>query len=80
MSTDRSAKIRSLIQTLAKNGELQPGHDESLFESGLLDSFSLPDLISGLEQEFNVKIPDSDLSPRRFDTIARIEAYLDSRS
>ncbi len=80
MSTDRSAKIRSLIQTLAKNGELQPGLDESLFESGLLDSFSLPDLISGLEQEFNVKIPDSDLSPRRFDTIARIEAYLDSRS
>jgi len=52
------------------------GDEDSLFESGLLDSFALPDLVSGLEKEFSFKVPDSDLTPRKFETIARIEAYL----
>ena len=56
-----------------------PGPDESLFDSGTLDSFTLPDLVTGLEREFNVSIPDSDLVPERFDTVARIEAYLNER-
>ena len=50
--------------------------EESLFESGLLDSFALPDLVSALEAEFSIKVPDRDLNPRKFDSIARIEAYL----
>ena len=54
--------------------------EESLFESGLLDSFALPDLVSALEQEFAIKIPDRDLNPRKFDSIARIEAYLEEHS
>jgi D-alanine--poly(phosphoribitol) ligase subunit 2 len=53
--------------------------DESLFESGLLDSFALPDLVSALEQEFKIKVPDSDLNPRKFDSISRIESYLADR-
>jgi acyl carrier protein len=51
--------------------------EESLFESGLLDSFALPDLVSALEQEFSIRVPDRDLNPRKFDSIARIEAYLE---
>jgi acyl carrier protein len=57
-----------------------PAPDESLFGSGALDSFTLPDLVSGLEQEFKIRIPDSDLVPERFDTVAKIEAYLDKRA
>ena len=56
--------------------DINPEPDESLFSSGLLDSFSLPDFVSGLEQEFGVKVPDSDLSARKFDTIEKTEDYL----
>ena len=56
-----------------------PTPDESLFDSGTLDSFTLPDLVTGLEEEFGVSIPDSDLVPERFDSINKIEAYLDSK-
>jgi acyl carrier protein len=56
--------------------DLTPGPDESLFESGLLDSFALPELMTALERAFSIKIPDSDLSPRKFDSLARIEAYV----
>ena len=73
------ADIVAVIQSVAPEKSLDPALDDSLFESGLLDSFALPDLVTALEQKFGVKIPDSDLIPRKFDTIARIQAYLDSR-
>ena len=53
--------------------------DEQLFETGVLDSFGLPDLVAGLEKEFGVSIPDSDLRPKNFASIAQIEEYLASR-
>ena len=54
--------------------------NESLFESGLLDSFALPDLVSAIEEEFSIKVPDRDLNPRKFDSVARIEAYLEEHA
>jgi acyl carrier protein len=67
-----------LLKVLKKvtDQPLTIGDEDSLFESGLLDSFALPDLVSALEEEFSFKVPDSDLNPRKFDSIARIEAYL----
>ena len=76
---DRRAKIIELIQKVTKKDTV-PASDESLFDSGLLDSFALPDLVSALEAEFSIEIPDSDLNPRKFASIERIEEYLDSRA
>lgn len=50
--------------------------DESLFDSGVLDSFGLQDLVTELEKAFGLSIPDSDLTPRKFDSIERIEEYI----
>jgi acyl carrier protein len=77
MTTQR--KIIEILRQIAGK-PIDPSPDESLFESGLLDSFSLADLVAELEREFAVKIPDSDLKPRKFDTVERIEAYLASRN
>ncbi len=76
---DRRNKIIEIIKTVTKKDSV-PAAEESLFDSGLLDSFALPDLVSALEQEFAISIPDSDLNPRKFDSIERIEEYLDSRA
>jgi acyl carrier protein len=72
---DRVLKVLKTITT----EPLPADADESLFESGLLDSFALPDLVSALESEFSIKIPDSDLNPRKFDSISRIESYIAAR-
>lgn len=74
----KQAGILKVIHAVA-DVDIDPTPDESLFDSGTLDSFTLPDLVSGLEEEFGVSIPDSDLVPERFDTIHKIEAYLDSK-
>jgi acyl carrier protein len=76
---NHQTKIVELLRQVAGK-PIDPSPEESLFESGLLDSFSLTDLVSGLEREFAIRIPDSDLTPRKFDTVARIEAYVAARS
>ena len=71
-------KITSALRAVTKNDPV-PDADESLFESGYLDSFALPDLVSELEKQFAIKIPDSDLNPRKFESVSRIEAYIRSQ-
>ena len=74
--SSRRQRLRKLVQEIA--GKPAPEDEqESLFESGLLDSFALPDLVSAIEKEFALKVPDSDLNPRKFDSIARMDAYLE---
>ncbi len=79
MADSTHERVLKVLQGVATQ-PLPSDPDESLFESGLLDSFALPDLVSALEQEFKIKVPDSDLNPRKFDSISRIESYLASRA
>jgi acyl carrier protein len=76
---NRRARLLGVLAKITKQ-PLPADAEESLFESGLLDSFALPDLVSALEDEFSIKVPDADLHPRKFDSIARIEAYLAERA
>jgi acyl carrier protein len=76
---DRQTRIVEIVKRVAGK-PIEPAPEESLFESGALDSFTLVDLVAGLEKEFAVKIPDADLTPRKFDSVERIEAYLRNRS
>jgi len=76
---DRQTRIVEIVKRVAGK-PIDPAPEESLFESGTLDSFTLADLVTALEGEFAVKIPDADLTPRKFDSVARIETYLQSRS
>jgi acyl carrier protein len=74
---DNSEKIIAILKNVSKKHSV-PAADESLFDSGFLDSFALPDMVAELEREFQIKIPDSDLNPRKFETISRIETYIES--
>jgi acyl carrier protein len=72
-------RILAIVQKVAQK-PVPADPEESLFESGVLDSFGLPDMVSAIEKEFGVKVPDADLHPRKFDSLARIEHYIESRS
>ena len=76
---NKQARIIEIVEKLSGK-PLAIGPDESLFESGVLDSFALPDMVGALEREFSIRIPDADLTPRKFDSIGRIEAYIETRS
>jgi acyl carrier protein len=76
---ETQARILKVLQKVTRK-EITPSADESLFVSGLLDSFALTDFVTGLEEEFGVTIPDSDLSARKFDTISKVQAHLASKA
>lgn len=79
MPDDLQTRIVGIIEKVSRQ-PVQVSPDESLFDSGVLDSFALPDMITALENEFGIKIPDSDLTPRKFESIASIGRYVESRS
>jgi acyl carrier protein len=72
-------RIRAVVEKVAQK-PLPADPEESLFESGVLDSFALPDMIGELEKEFQLKVPDADLNPRKFDSVARIADYLSAHA
>ena len=72
---NKQVKIIKIVEKLSGKPLAIPA-DESLFESGVLDSFALPDMVSGLEQEFGISVPDADLNPRKFDSLTRIAEYI----
>lgn len=77
MTEDTQQKLAAIVRRVSKQ-ETIPGLDESLFDAGYLDSFALADFVVEVERDFKVRIPDSDLNPRRFDSLNRIGEYLSS--
>jgi acyl carrier protein len=71
-------RVLTVVQKVAQK-PIPADPDESLFDSGVLDSFGLPDMVSALEKEFGLEVPDADLNPRKFDSLARIESYVSGR-
>jgi acyl carrier protein len=67
--------VSVLVKHAKKTGN--PSFDEDLFDSGYLDSFALADFVGGLEAEFGIKVPDRDLTPRKFSSVEAIAGYLE---
>jgi acyl carrier protein len=71
--------IRQTLEPLAQ-APIPEDPDASLFDLGVIDSFGLMDAVARLEEALGVKVPDADLNPRRFETLAKIERYFASRA
>jgi acyl carrier protein len=56
------------------------GDDTPLFTGGLLDSFSMVDLIQFLEEESGQQMSETEVNLENLDSVGRILAYAASRS
>jgi acyl carrier protein len=69
-----------LTENFAVDGEVRPiGLGESLIQSGIVDSTGLLELVSFVETRYGLPVPDEDLLPENFETIANISAYITAR-
>jgi acyl carrier protein len=72
-----SPSITNYLQQAAREARTEmPERNASLFDAGLLDSFSLVEFVSLLETEYGLRVSDAELKPGNFDTIAKIEAFV----
>ena len=70
-----SQNLRKFIQDslLADHGGAPLGDDDSLIQRGVLDSIGLLQIMTHLEQEFGVRVPDDEVLPENFETVRQIE-------
>ncbi|MBP6469592.1 MAG: acyl carrier protein [Chloroflexi bacterium] len=76
-------KLRAFItRDLIRDESYNLRDDEGIVTGGLMDSFSLAEFGVYVEDEFNIYIPDSDLTVEKLDTlnqmVARIQRDLGS--
>lgn len=75
--------ITKLAAFISKDILKQPNRaikaDEALISSGLIDSFSLVDISLFIEDNFNVRIDDTELNKETFDTLEQLATLIHSR-
>jgi acyl carrier protein len=66
-------KVRAFtLKELLKNPDYALKNDEPLFSSGLIDSFAMAQAGVFIETEFNLYIPDPELTVDNMDTVDQI--------
>lgn len=68
-----------LNNNASRTNDSQLNEDDNLFNEGALHSFLLIELITKLEQEYDIKISDVDVDEANFQTISKIESYIKAR-
>jgi len=53
--------------------------DDSLIDSGILDSVAVLEFVEFLESEFHIEISDEDLIKKNFDSIEAVIDFLDKK-
>ena len=74
MST--TERVRDYIQRELSRGR-EVSADDSLLELGILDSLAIVKLVTFIEDDFDIEIPDSDFDPECFETVSAIAELID---
>jgi acyl carrier protein len=74
------AKLAAYIATqILKQPKRVIRPDEALISSGLIDSFSLMDISLFVEDNFGVRIEDTELNVETFDTLEQLAKLIQGR-
>ena len=66
-----------ITRELIRDDSYTLADDEGIITNGLMDSFALAELAVYIESEFNVYIPDPDLTVEKMDTLNQIVARVE---
>lgn len=76
--TNTEQRIRAFIhENFAAPEDLAP--EQSLLQSGIIDSIGVLTLVTWLEQEFDFLIEDDDVVPENLDGVAALVAFVDRK-
>lgn len=79
---DVKERVRGFIvgELMHQDAQAAVGDDDSLLERGILDSLGLVKLLTFLEQEYRIVLPDEEVIPDHFETISAIVALVKQRN
>lgn len=84
---ERSEMERSIAQTIRRflterawlTDDADVSEFDSLLEKGVIDSVAMVELVSFIEQTFEIRIHDEELMPENFDSLAAIGGFITSK-
>lgn len=78
--TNKKILTEYILKELTDDHELNElDENESLLESGIIDSMAIIRLLTFLETEFKLKVLDEELLPENFNTVSSILALIDKK-
>jgi acyl carrier protein len=77
--TLHSAIEKYIATQILKQPNRRIASNEPLISSGLIDSFSLMDLALFVEDNYGVRIEDTELNAETFDNLDQLSALIESR-
>ncbi|GAB4167745.1 MAG: acyl carrier protein [Calditrichia bacterium] len=75
-----SIEVKSEIKEFMKNNfmnySLEVSDETSLLENGIIDSTSILELISFVEEKFNLEVSDEEIIPENFDSVENLTLFV----
>jgi len=74
-------QIRGFIAEnfLFSNNGFDLDDDESFLEAGVVDSLGVLELVTFVEEKFDVPVSDDEIVPANFDSVNNLAAYIESK-
>ena len=81
MDADVLGRVRTFIEDnfLFREDISELADDESLLESGVMDSTGILELVAFLESDFGIQMADAEIVPDNLDSIRAIASYLERK-
>ena len=78
--SDLKTKIKEfIVENFLFGNEDGLNNETSFLEEGIIDSTGVLELVTYLEEEFNISVEDEELIPENLDSIDNIAKYLESK-
>ena len=79
MSVEAKLKTYILDNFLFTDDQSAISVDDSFMEKGIIDSSGILEVIFFLEEEFGVKVEDSEMLPENLDSIKNLVAFIEKK-
>ena len=79
MSVSNDIEQFILDELTQGRGITEIDQDENLLSKGIVDSHGVMELVGFLEQRYGISVGDEDLTPENFESVQRIEAFVERK-
>jgi acyl carrier protein len=79
MSVSNDIEQFILDELTQGRGITEIDQDENLLSKGIVDSHGVMELVGFLEQRYGISVGDEDLTPENFESVNRIEAFVERK-
>ena len=76
MEIEKQIRDYILENFLFSDDESQIDFEQSLFDTGTIDSTGALDLVGFIEETWELQVDDEDMVPENFDSVSKMAAYI----